>query len=83
MYYCQDANMYEKVTSVISWNCPLAMLVYDASKIMLNGKYISFANSCNNLAKYSFKILALTLLLSTVTLSVSLGFICRLRQALL
>ena len=22
MYYCQDANMYEKVTSVISWNCP-------------------------------------------------------------
>ena len=24
MYYCQDANMYEKVTSVISWNCPHA-----------------------------------------------------------
>ena len=24
MYYCQDANMYEKVTSVISWNCPVA-----------------------------------------------------------
>ena len=24
MYYCQDANMYEKVTSVISWNCPIA-----------------------------------------------------------
>ena len=22
MYYCQDANTYEKVTSVISWNCP-------------------------------------------------------------
>ena len=22
MYCCQDANMYEKVTSVISWNCP-------------------------------------------------------------
>ena len=22
MYYCQDANVYEKVTSVISWNCP-------------------------------------------------------------
>ena len=22
MYYCQDADMYEKVTSVISWNCP-------------------------------------------------------------
>ena len=22
MYYRQDANMYEKVTSVISWNCP-------------------------------------------------------------
>ena len=22
MYYCQDANIYEKVTSVISWNCP-------------------------------------------------------------
>ena len=21
MYYYQDANMYEKVTSVISWNC--------------------------------------------------------------
>ena len=24
MYCCQDANMYEKVTSVISWNCPHA-----------------------------------------------------------
>ena len=24
MYCCQDANMYEKVTSVISWNCPAA-----------------------------------------------------------
>ena len=23
MYYCQDANMYEKVTSVISLNCPV------------------------------------------------------------
>ena len=22
MYYCQDATMYEKVTSVISWKCP-------------------------------------------------------------
>ena len=25
MYYCQDANMYEKVTSVISWNCPISI----------------------------------------------------------
>ena len=100
---------------------------------MLNGKYISFANSCHNLgckpsgpgdlhvfnslsnfltssflmyicdcssispcsssqksplgslvktlAKYSFKIFALTLLLSTVILLVSLGFKCRLEIA--
>ena len=26
MYYCQDANIYEKVTSIISWNCPFAYI---------------------------------------------------------
>ena len=27
MYYSQDANIYEKVTSVISWNCPAGQRV--------------------------------------------------------
>ena len=28
MYYCQDANIYEKVTSVIPWNCPVTPMCY-------------------------------------------------------
>ena len=49
MYYGHDANIYEKVTSVISWNCPnIVMACCATTCIIVMKPLIGLMITCDN-----------------------------------
>ena len=77
MYYCQDANIYEKVTSVISWNCPVQYMVcsrdpnYDCKMVESCCHVIADFKSCSQISNYDCNLFKVTVIIQNFMIAFS------------